>query len=84
MLIIPTMEYLEPAEEEASNEALLHESERDSCPLPYAPPTHKVVLSCTLPVQVHHLKWRLTKRFENHLHIVYMYAEMGNDERTEM
>jgi hypothetical protein len=30
------------------------------------------------------LKWWLTKFFADHLDIFYMYAEMGNDERTEM
>jgi hypothetical protein len=30
------------------------------------------------------LKWWLIKFFADHLDIFYMYAEMGNDERTEM
>ena len=42
------------------------------------------MLFCPLPGQVHHLKWWLTKVFADHLDIFYMYAEMGNDERTEM
>jgi len=43
-----------------------------------------VVLFCPLPGQVRHLKWWLTKFFGDYLDIFYMYAEMGNDERTEM
>jgi SNF2 family DNA or RNA helicase len=42
------------------------------------------VLFCPLPGQVRHSKWWLTKFFADHLDIFYMYAEMGNNERTEM
>jgi hypothetical protein len=37
-----------------------------------------------LPGQVCHLKWWLTNIFADDLDIFYMYAEMGNNERTEM
>jgi SNF2 family DNA or RNA helicase len=30
------------------------------------------------------LKWWLTKHFADNLDIFYMFAEMGNDEQTEM
>jgi SNF2 family DNA or RNA helicase len=30
------------------------------------------------------LKWWLTKYFADNVNIFHMYAEMGNDERTEM
>jgi len=43
-----------------------------------------VVLFCPLPGQIHHLKWCLTRFLADHLNIFYMYAEIGNDERTEM
>jgi len=85
MLVKEPVEYPElPDEDEASNEALLHEPESNKCALPSAPPPQKVVLFCPLPGQVRHLKWWLTMFFADHLDILYMYAEMGNDERTEM
>jgi hypothetical protein len=84
MLIKEPAEYPEPDEEDTSNEALLHEPERIKSALPLAPRPKKVVLFCPLPSQVRHLKWWLTKFFTDHLDIFYMYAEMGNDERTEM
>jgi hypothetical protein len=78
-------EYPEPDEDEASNEALLQEPERNQSTLPRAPsPPQKAVLFCPLPGQVCHLKWWLSNFFADHLDIFYMYAEMGNDERTEM
>jgi len=84
MLVKEPAEYPEPDEDEASNEALLHEPESNQCALPSAPPPRKAVLFCPLPGQVRHLKWWLTKFFADHLDIFYMYAEMGNNERTEM
>jgi len=84
MLVKKPVEYPEPDEDEASNEAHLHEPERNNSSLPGAPPPQKAVQFCLLPGQVHHLKWWLTKFFANHLDIFYMYAEMGNNERTEM
>ena len=42
------------------------------------------MLFCPLPGQFRHLKWWLTKFFADHLDIFYIYAEMGNNERTEM
>jgi len=77
-------EYPKSDEDEASNEALLHEPESHSRTLPHSPPHQKAVLFCPLPSQVHHLKWWLTKFFGDHLDIFYTYAAMGNDERTEM
>jgi len=84
MLVKEPAEYPEPDEDKASNEALLHEPEINKCSLPSAPPPQKAVLFCPLPGQVRHLKWWLTTFFADHLDIVYMYAEMGNDERTDM
>jgi len=84
MLVKEPAEYPEPDEEEASNEALLNEPKSNEFSLPSAPPPQKVVLFCPLPGEVRRLKWRLTKFFADHLDIIYMYAEMGNDERTEM
>jgi len=85
MLVNKSAEYPEPDEDEASNEALLHEPESLRSTLPHAPPpSQKAVLFCPLPDQVGHLKWWLTKFFADNLDIFYMFAEMGNDERTEM
>jgi hypothetical protein len=84
LLVNAPAEYPEPDEDEASNEALLHEPERYESALPCAPLPQKAVLFCPLPGQVRHLKWWLTKFFGDHLDIFYMYAEMGNDERTEI
>jgi hypothetical protein len=63
--------------------ALLHEPECDNSFLPSAPPPQKAVLFSLLPGQVRHLKWWLTKFFVDNLDKFYMYAEMGNNERTD-
>jgi len=84
MLVNAAAEYPEPDEDEASNEALLHQPESNSRALPCAPPPQKAMLFCPLPGQVRHLKWWLTKFFTDRLDIFYMYAEMGNNEWTEM
>jgi len=84
MLVKEPAEYSKPEEDESSNEALLLEPESNRCALASAPPPQTAVLFCPLRGQVHHLKWWLTKVFTDHLHIVHMYAEMGNDERREM
>jgi hypothetical protein len=84
MFVKEPAQYPERDEDKASNEALLHEPESNKCALPTAPPPPKAVLFCPLPGRVLHLKLSLTKFFPDHLDIFYMYAEMGNDERTEM
>jgi hypothetical protein len=79
------VEYPKPDEDDASNEALLHKPDCNKSPLPRAPPPpQKALLFCPLPGQVRHLKLWLTKCFADHLDIFYMYAEMGNDEPSEM
>jgi len=84
MLVIGHAEYPKPDEDDPLREALLPEQERHENALPSAPPPQKAVLFCPLPGQVRHLKWWLTKYFADHVDIFHMYAEMGNDERTEM
>jgi len=84
MLVKEHAEYPEPDEDDPLREALLPEPERQEFALPSAPPPQTAVLFCPLPVQVHHLKWWLTKYFADHVDIFHMYAEMGNDKRTEM
>jgi len=42
------------------------------------------VLFCPLPGRVCYLKGRLTKSFADHVDIFHMFAEMGNDKRTEI
>jgi len=44
----------------------------------------RVVRLCSLPGEVRHLKWWITKFFADQLDIFYMYAEMGNDECSEI
>jgi len=84
MVVNTPVEYSEPDADEALNEALRHEPDRYNCSLPCSPPPQKVVLFCPLPGQVCHLKWWLTKFSADHIDIFYLYAEMGNDECTEM
>jgi len=83
MLVKEHAEYPELDQDDASREMLLPE-ERNKNALPSAPPPQKAVLFCPLPGQVCHLKWWLTKLFADNVDIFHMYAEMGNDERTEM
>jgi len=84
MLVNAPAEYPKPDEDETSNEVLLHKPERYKITLPCAPPSQKAVLFCPLPGEVRYLKWWLTEFFGDHLGIFYMYAEMGNNEWTEM
>jgi len=84
MLVKEPAEYPEPDKDDPLREALLPEQKRHENSLPGAPPPHKVVLYCPLPGKVRHLKWWLTKYFADNVDIFHMYAEMGNDERTQM
>jgi len=84
MLVKEHVAYPEPDKDEGSNEAFLHKPESNKSTFRRSSPPEKVVLCWTLPGQVHHLKWWLTKFFGYHLDNFYMYVEMGNDERTEM
>jgi len=85
MLVNESAEYPEPDKDEASNETLLYEPESLKSTLPRAPsPPQKAVLFWPLPGQVRHLKWWLTQFLADNLDIFYMFAEMGNDEQTEM
>jgi len=85
MLVTKSAEYPEPDKDEASNEALLHEPESLKSTLRHAPPPpQKAVLLCPLPGQVRHLKWWLSQFFADNLDNFYMFAEMGNDEHTEI
>jgi len=77
-------EYPEVDEDEASNEAMLHKPESTKSALPCASPPQNAMLFCPLPGRVRYLKWWLTQIFADHLDIFYMYAEMGNNVRTEM
>jgi len=77
-------EYPEPDKDDPLREALLLDQERHQNALPSAPPPQKAVLFCSLPGQVHHLKWWLMKYLADHVDIFHMYAEMCNDELIEM
>jgi len=84
MLVNESAEYPEPEEDEASNGALLHESESLKSTLPHALPPQKAVLFCPLPGQICYLNWWLRKLCGDDLDIFYMFAEMGNHECTAM
>jgi len=62
----------------------LPEQDRNDKALTGATSPHKVVLLWPHCVQLHQLKWWLTKYSVNHVDIFHMYAEMSNDECTEM
>jgi len=84
MFVNAPAEYHETDEDEALNGTLLHEPERYPCVVPLAPPPQKAVLFCPPPGQVHYLKWWLTKLIVDNWYILYMYAEMGHNEGTEV
>jgi hypothetical protein len=84
MVVKEPVEYPEPDEDEAFNEAFLHEPESNKCSLPRAPPSQMVVLFCPLPGQVRNWKWWLTKFNADHQYTFYMYVDMGNNEHTEI
>ena len=83
MLVKEPAEYPKPDQDDALRETLLPEERHENAP-PSAPPPQKAVLFHSLPGQVYHLKWWLTKFFADNVDIFHMYAEMGKDERTEM
>jgi len=83
MLVKKPAEYPEPDKDDTLREMLFPEQRNDNA-LPSAPPPQKAVLFCPLPDQVRHLKWWRMKFFGDNVDIFHMYAEMGNDERTEM
>jgi len=83
MLVNEPVQYPKPDEDDASRETLLPEH-RNENPLPSAPPPQQVVQFHPHPGQVCHLKWWLTKYFADPGDVFHMYAEMGNDECTEM
>ena len=83
ILVSKPAEYSKIHEDNLSREALLPEHESHDNALPHALPLQKVVLFCSLPGQVRHLKWWLTKNFVDHFNICHLYAVMGNDERAE-
>ena len=84
MLVNESAEYPQPDEDDASNEVLLHEPQSLNSTLPLAPPPQKGVLCCPLRGEVGHLEWWLTQFFADHLDILYIFAEMSNDECSEM
>ena len=76
-------EYPKPDKDNASRGSLLAE-ERNENPPHNAPPPQKAVLFCPLPVQVCYLQWWLMMFSADNVDIFHMYAEMCNDECTEM
>jgi hypothetical protein len=63
---------------------MLLREERNENALPSAPPREQAFVFCPLPGQVLHLKWWQMKFYEDNVDIFHIYAEMSNDERTEM
>jgi hypothetical protein len=84
MLVNEPAGYPEPGKDKASNEVLLPERESNQSGVPRAHPPQTSMLFCLLRGDIRHLKWCLSTFFADHLDIFHMYAEMGNDERTEM
>jgi len=84
MVVNESAKYPEPDKDEVSNEARLQRLECHISALPRALPPQNAVLFCPLPGRVHHVKWWLAKFFVVNVDIFYMFADMGNDERTEM
>jgi len=83
MFVKEPAEYPEPDQDDASSETPLPEQRNKNAP-PSAPSPQQAVLFCPLPGQVRNLKWWLTKLFADSVDIFHIYAEMGNDELTEM
>jgi SNF2 family DNA or RNA helicase len=83
MVVKEPAKYPQQDQPDASRVRLLQEETNESAP-PSAPPPQKALLFCPVSGQGHHLKWWLKNVFADHVDIFHMYAEMGNDERTEM
>jgi len=84
MLGIEPVGYPKPDNDDESREALLPLKDRNDNSLPNELLPLKAAQYCPLPVPVCHLKWWLTKYFVDPVDIFHMYAEMGNDEYTQM
>jgi len=78
------VEYPEADQDDTSREVLLPEHNRNENTDPCTPPPPKLVLSGTVPGHIRDLNWWLMQYFLDCVHIFHMYAEMGNDEHTEM
>ena len=76
--------YPKHAQNGASSEVLLYESETPENAFVGAPPQQKAVHFCPLPGQVRHLIWWLVKYFVNNIDVLHMCAEIGNANQTEM
>jgi hypothetical protein len=64
--------------------ALVPEYDRNEIALPGAPSPHKAVQFCPVPGHVCQITWSLTKYFGDNVDRSHMYAEMGNNEGTEI
>ena len=83
MVVKEPAEYPKSDQDNTLRETLLPEERNENAP-PSGPPPQKAVLFCPLPAQVRHLMWWLTKFLAVNVDIFDMYAEMGNDEHTEI
>ena len=83
MLVKEPAEYPEPDQDDVARDTLLPEERNENAPRS-APPPQKAVIFCLFPGQIRLLKWWLMKCFGDNVDKFHMYAEMGNDEGTEM
>jgi hypothetical protein len=83
MLVKESPEDSEPYQDNTSRETLLAAERNQNSP-PSAPPPLKAVLFCPIHGQVCHVKRCLTMLFADNVDISHMYAEMDNDEHTEI
>ena len=83
LLLKKPVEYPEPDQDDTSRGTLLPTERNENAP-PSAPPPQKAVLFAPPRGEVCHLKWWLTKFFEDDVSIFHLYDEMGKDEHTEM
>jgi len=83
ILINKSVKYPQPDQGEASSEALFYKQGRNVNAFPGAPPLQELLL-LSIPGQVGHLNWWLTKHFTDHVDIIHTYAQVGIDQHLDM
>jgi hypothetical protein len=84
LLVKEPAEFPESDEDDPLREAIILKQKVYENALRSAPPSQKAVLFCPLPGEFRHLNWWLPKYCADHVDTFHVYAEMGNEERTEM
>ena len=77
-------EYPAPDQNDKSREALLPEQDPNQNAFTCTPTLQKAVVFCPLPGQLRDLKLWVMMFFVDNVDIFYMFAEIGNDDCTEM